>query len=256
MDNKDRYSDVVIIVPSRIGSTRLPRKALAKIGDKTLIEHVVQRIKSGFDGNLYVATDSDEIASLVKHSGAIAIMTAEACPTGSDRVFQAFQTIPHHDKIKYVINVQGDMPFVDLLVIGQIITMLKTEEYDIVTSGVRVGRDIAQSESNVKVIVDKQGKALYFSRSMIPHGGEEFLYHVGIYGFKSQALEKFIKLEQSNYEICEKLEQLRALENGMKIGVCISDEIPLSVDTKEDLEKANLYYSKICGFMAQSLSTK
>jgi len=128
--------------------------------------------------------------------------------------------------------------------------MLKTGEYDIVTSGVKIGRDIAQSESNVKVVVDKQGRALYFSRSMIPHGGEEFLYHVGIYGFKSQALEKFIKLEQSNYEICEKLEQLRALENGMKIGVCVSDEIPLSVDTKDDLEKANLYYSKMCGIRA------
>ena len=79
---------------------------------------------------------------------------------------------------------------------------------------------------------------------MIPHGGEEFLYHVGIYGFKIEALEKFIKLERSKYEVCEKLEQLRALENGMKIGVCISSEIPISVDTREDLEKANLYYSQ------------
>ncbi len=245
MYNKDRYSDVVIIVSSRIGSTRLPRKALAKIGNKTLIEHVVHRLKSSFDGNLYVATDSLEIANLVRKADAIAIMTDEDCPTGSDRVFQAFQTIPHHDKIKYVINVQGDMPFVDLVVIGQIITMLKTGDYDIVTSGVKVDKDIVQSESNVKVVVDKYGKALYFSRSMIPHGGKEFLYHVGIYGFKSEALEKFIKLEQSEYELCEKLEQLRALENGMKIGVCISNEIPISVDTKEDLEKANLYYSRL-----------
>ena len=244
MDDKDQYSDVVIIVPSRIGSTRLPKKALEKIGSKTLIEHVVLRIKSKFKGNLYVATDSEEIANLVKKSDAIAIMTDEDCPTGSDRVFQAFKTIPHNDKIKYVINVQGDMPFVDLHVVGQIITMLKTEDYDIVTSGVKVGKDIAQAESNVKIVIDKQGRALYFSRSMIPHGGEEFLYHVGIYGFKVEALEKFIKLKKSKYEICEKLEQLRALENGMKIGVCVSNEIPVSVDTRRDLEKANLYYNQ------------
>lgn len=244
MYGKEQYSDVVIIVPSRIGSTRLPKKALAKIGNKTLIEHVVLRIKSEFKGNLYVATDSEEIANLVKKSDAIAIMTDEDCQTGSDRIFQAFKTIPHNDKIKYVINIQGDMPFVDLHVVGQIITMLKTEDYDIVTSGVKVGKDVAQAESNVKIVVDKYGKALYFSRSMIPHGGEEFLYHVGIYGFKIEALEKFIKLERSKYEVCEKLEQLRALENGMKIGVCISSEIPISVDTREDLEKANLYYSQ------------
>ena len=244
MDDKDQYSDVVIIVPSRIGSTRLPKKALEKIGNKTLIEHVVLRIKSKFKGNLYVATDSEEIANLVKKSDAIAIMTDEDCQTGSDRVFQAFKTIPYNDKIKYVINVQGDMPFVDLHVVGQIITMLKTEDYDIVTSGVKVGKDVAQAESNVKIVIDKQGRALYFSRSMIPHGGEEFLYHVGIYGFKVEALEKFIKLKKSKYEICEKLEQLRALENGMKIGVCVSNEIPVSVDTRRDLEKANLYYNQ------------
>ncbi len=244
MYDKDQYLDVVIIVPSRIGSTRLPKKALAKIGNKTLIEHVVLRIKSEFKGNLYVATDSEEIVKLAKKSGAIAIMTDKDCPTGSDRVFQAFKVIPHNDKIKYVINVQGDMPFVDLHVVRQIITMLKTEDCDIVTSGVKVGKDVAQAESNVKIVVDKYGRALYFSRSMIPHGGEEFLYHVGIYGFKIEALEKFIKLERSKYEICEKLEQLRALENGMKIGVCVSSEIPISVDTREDLEKANLYYSE------------
>ena len=244
MYGKEQYSDVVIIVPSRIGSTRLPKKALAKICNKTLIEHVVLRIKSEFKGNLYVATDSEEIANLVKKSDAIAIMTDEDCQTGSDRVFQAFKTIPHNDKIKYVINIQGDMPFVDLHVVGQIITMLKTEDYDIVTSGVKVGKDIAQAESNVKIVIDKQGRALYFSRSMIPHGGEEFLYHVGIYGFKVEALEKFIKLKKSKYEICEKLEQLRALENGMKIGVCVSNEIPVSVDTRRDLEKANLYYNQ------------
>ena len=172
-------------------------------------------------------------------------MTDKDCPTGSDRVFQAFQTIPDNDRIKYIINIQGDMPFVDLDSVDKIINMLKTEEFDIVTAGVKVGIDIARHESNVKIVIDKNNKALYFSRSMIPHNALEFIYHVGIYGFKSHALEKFIKLEQSEYERIENLEQLRALENGMSIGVCLSDQIPISVDTPEDLEKANLYYMKL-----------
>lgn len=243
--HSDTHADIAIIIPSRIDSTRLPRKALAKIGDKTLIEHVILRIKSRFGGKLYVATDSNEIGDLSTQNDAITIMTDKDCPTGSDRVFQAFQTIPDNDRIKYIINIQGDMPFVDLDSVDKIINMLKTEEFDIVTAGVKVGIDIARHESNVKIVIDKNNKALYFSRSMIPHNALEFIYHVGIYGFKSHALEKFIKLEQSEYERIENLEQLRALENGMSIGVCLSDQIPISVDTPEDLEKANLYYMKL-----------
>ncbi|GAB4162699.1 MAG: 3-deoxy-manno-octulosonate cytidylyltransferase [Rickettsiaceae bacterium] len=236
------YSDIAVIIPSRIGSTRLHRKALAKIGDKCLIEHVIFSLKTSFDGALYVATDSEEIAGVVKKSGAIAIMTDENCPTGSDRTFQAFQKISKRDRIKYIINIQGDMPFINPVVINKIIAKLKKHDCDIVTPVVKVGKDIAISESNVKVVADNDWNALYFSRSLIPHGGNDFLYHVGIYGFQATALEKFVKLPQGKYEACEKLEQLRALENGMRISVCLSDEIPISVDTAADLEKAVSYY--------------
>ena len=239
------HSDVAFIIPSRIGSTRLPNKALADIGGKSMIEHVIARINIGSVNNLYVATDSEKIAEKVRIAGGIAIMTSEDCLTGSDRVYEAFQKIPYNDKIKYIINVQGDMPFVDYRVLRQIIDKLKSSDFDIVTPVAVVGSDIANSSSNVKVVADINYKALYFSRSVIPHGAEEFLYHVGIYGYKAEALEKFVKLKATQYESVEKLEQLRALENGMSIGIVLSNEIPISVDTHEDLEKAREYYTKL-----------
>ena len=239
------HSDVAIIIPSRIGSTRLPQKALARIGEKSLIEHVVCQFALVEVDNLYVATDSEEIAKLAESAGAIAIMTDEDCPSGSDRIFQAFQKIPERDKINYIINVQGDMPFFNASVIDRIIDDLKKGDGDIVTPVVKVGRDIADSSSNVKVIACNQGRAIYFSRSLVPHGATEFLYHVGIYGFQRDALEKFVNLPQGKYEQIEKLEQLRALEHGMKVGICFSNDVPISVDTPEDLSKARKYYENI-----------
>jgi len=238
-------SDVVVIIPARISSTRLERKILQMIGDKTMIEHVLSRIKRIKVAGIYVATDSDEIYSLVNEAGFSAVMTDKNCLTGTDRVYEAFKKIPNHDKIKYVINVQGDMPFVDELVILEIIKALKSNKFDIMTSVVKIGKDIADLQSNVKVVVDKDNKALYFSRSLVPNGGSEFLYHVGIYGFSVQALEKFVSLEQTENEKAENLEQLRALDNGMTIGVCNSREIPISVDTMDDLERARGFWQSI-----------
>lgn len=239
------HSDVAIIIPSRIGSTRLARKALAKIGEFSLIEHVLRSLKDIVGSNLYVATDSEEIAQLTKSAGATPIMTDENCPTGSDRVFQAFQKIPGNEQIKYIINIQGDMPFVGTSVIAQIIDGLKNGVGEIMTPVVKVGLDVAKSSSNVKVVAGHANQAMYFSRSLVPHGASEFLYHVGIYGFTREALEKFVNLPQGECEKLEKLEQLRALEFGMKIGVCFSDEIPISVDTPEDLLKAQEHYANI-----------
>ena len=210
-----------------------------------MIEHVVRGLKDVAGNNVYVATDSEEIAALAELSGAIAIMTDEDCATGSDRVFQAFQKIPGRDKIKYIINIQGDMPFVKAAIVNKIIDGLKNGIGDIVTPVVKVDEDIALSNSNVKVVTNNLGQAMYFSRSLIPHGASEFLYHVGIYGFSRDALEHFVNLPQGECEKLEKLEQLRALEHGMKIGVCLSDDIPISVDTPGDLEKAKEYYATL-----------
>jgi 3-deoxy-manno-octulosonate cytidylyltransferase (CMP-KDO synthetase) len=237
--------DVAIIIPARIGSARLPRKPLETIGHKTLIEHVVHSIKKAGFANIYVATDSKEISDVVKNSGIEAIMTDEACPSGTDRIYQAFQKLPNHDKIKYIINIQGDMPFVNGAIVKDIIQGLASGEYDIMTSVVKIDHATASSPDNVKVVVTNKNKALYFSRLPIPYGGQEFLYHVGIYGFTPEGLERFVSMAQSKYEKTEKLEQLRALENGMNIGICYCDEVPISVDTASDLEKAREYFTKM-----------
>jgi 3-deoxy-manno-octulosonate cytidylyltransferase (CMP-KDO synthetase) len=238
------YSDAVVIIPARIASTRLENKPLQRIGNKTMIEHVVSRVSRMAVAGVFVATDSEEIFSLVSGQGFSAIMTDKDCLTGTDRVYDAFKKLPNRKAIKYVINVQGDMPFIDEAIIPKIITGLKTGKFDIMTSVVKVGKDIAHLPSNVKVVIDKNSKALYFSRSLVPSGASEFLYHVGIYGFKASHLEKFVSLEQSENEKSENLEQLRALDNGMTIGVCYSNEIPISVDTKEDLAKARDFIIK------------
>lgn len=238
------HSDVAIIIPSRIGSTRLPRKALAKIGEFSMIEHVIHSLGDSSLGDIYVATDDQEIFDIVKKTKAIPVMTDPGCPTGSERVSQALTKIPGHEKIKYIINVQGDMPFVKSSVIRGIIDGLKKGQATMMTAVAKIDEETASSDSNVKVVVDKANLAMYFSRSMIPHGAKEFLYHVGIYGFTRDTLEKFVSLPQSDCEKIEKLEQLRALENGIKIGIVFSDEIPISVDTPEDLEKARQYLGK------------
>jgi 3-deoxy-manno-octulosonate cytidylyltransferase (CMP-KDO synthetase) len=239
------YSDTTVIIPSRLGSKRLPEKSLAKIGNMTMIEHVITKIKESNIQNIYVATDSKQIADLATSRGAIAIMTDANCPSGTDRVYEAFQKLENKDKINYVINVQGDMPFIDTGVIVNIINTLKKGVFDIVTSVVNVDKNIAMSNASVKVVIDKNNKAMYFSREPIPHNSQNYLYHVGIYGFTKNALSRFVTLEQSDYEKSENLEQLRALENGLSIGVCYSDQVPISVDTKEDLEEARNWYNKI-----------
>lgn len=236
------HSDVAIIIPSRIGSVRLSNKPLQNIGNIPMIAHVLRQVKLTTLENIFVATDSNLIAETVSNYGGQFILTKPECPSGTDRVYEAFQEIPNNQNIKYILNVQGDMPFVEPESILAVIENLKNTNYDITTPVAKVGVEVADSASNVKAIVDNNNKALYFSRSLIPHGANEFLYHIGIYGFRKDALNKFVKLAPSSLELSEKLEQLRALQNGMSIGVCHVANIPISVDTQEDLDKAIEFY--------------
>ena len=235
--------DVAIIIPSRLGSQRLHQKPLQKIADLTMIEHMIKQVKQVGLEHSYIATDSTLIADKARENGMKYIMTDLNCNSGTDRIYQAFCTLPTK-QFEYIINIQGDMPFIEPNVIAKVIEVLKKSKYDIITPVTKVDLAIASSESNIKVIVDKTDRALYFSRSLIPFGAKEFWYHVGIYGFKKQALERFVKLPQSSLEIDEKLEQLRALENNIEIGVCYVDNIPISIDTQDDLKKAIEFYSK------------
>lgn len=240
MQNK---KEIVIIIPSRIGSTRLKEKALSLIGKKyNMIQLVaLQAAKTGYP--VIVATDSEKIAASIKDINIDYIMTDSSCDSGTDRVYQAFKQLKKNSpEIKYVINLQGDMPFIKDSTIVQVAnTIQKPSLFPIITAVAPISRDIALSNSNVKVVIDSNNKALYFSRSIIPHFAENFLYHIGIYAFKSEILERFVNLPSSNLEKDENLEQLRALENGIDIGVCFVEDIPISVDTVEDLAKARAF---------------
>jgi len=228
--------DIAIIIPSRLGSVRLPKKPLAKIGDLTMIERVsMAALKTGISA-VYIATDSTEIGALAEKSGAKAIITDKECASGTDRVFLASQiaNLPH----KVIVNVQGDMPFVDPDVILQVAKMCLDTDFDITTAVSEANPEYAASVSNVKAIDDKNGRALYFSRAMIPHNAQTYLCHIGIYAFKRDALSKFCSLPTSEIEKSESLEQLRALHNGMSIGACRAASMPISVDTADDLAAA------------------
>ncbi len=239
------HSDVAIIIPSRLDSVRLPKKPLQLVGGISIIERVLRQVYLTKLKNIYVATDSETIAKKVTDCGGQFIMTSQECQTGTERVYEAFQLIPNNHHINYILNVQGDMPFVEPESIIKVIENLKSSSHDIMTPVVKVGIDAVNGHSNVKVITDHNDKALYFSRNLIPHGAEEFLYHVGMYGFRKEALTKFINLPVSTLELSEKLEQLRALQNNISIGVCYVNNIPISVDTVEDLNKAIKFYQQL-----------
>lgn len=238
-------SDVAIIIPARIGSTRLTQKLLKKIGNKTIIEHVVEKVSIADVGNVFVATDSEEIAKVVESTGNVTIMTEESCSTGSDRVHQALIRINENNNFKFVINVQGDMPFIDGDVIRHLVNKLKQGGSDIVTPYVKISGGEALLPENVKIVKDNNDRALYFSRCPVPYNAMEYLYHVGIYGFTCDALNKFVKLPKGVYEKCESLEQLRAVENGMIISLIESNQIPISIDTEEDYKKALDYFAAL-----------
>lgn len=239
------YDDVALVIPSRIGSTRLARKALEKIGDKTMIEHVVDRaLESGLT-NIFVATDSDEIAEKVHKVNVI--MTPSDLPSGTDRVYAAVAQLDR--RFEYVINLQGDMPFIDPRIITQIAQESRVNEFDITTPVVKFNAtdtnakiDFFSPANVLAVASESTGRALYFSRMAIPYSADYYLYHIGVYGYKRGSLERFVKLPVSHLEMRERLEQLRALENGLTIGVSVVENAPISVDTAEDLEDARQEY--------------
>lgn len=237
------HNKTIIIIPSRIGSSRLNNKPLAMIGEHTMIEHVIRKVKETSFENILVATDDQKIVDIVKKTRADAILTDEKCVTGTDRVYDALSRHPKGEEFEYIVNVQGDMPFINPKTIINLLECLWKTEADIVTPVVKVHKSKMESDSNVKVISTKDNRALYFSRSQIPYKAQEFLYHVGIYGFKKESLKKFVHLPVGELESVENLEQLRALENGMSIELSHADTIPISVDTPDDLKHAIDHYN-------------
>lgn len=235
----------IIIIPARMASTRLPNKPMALIGGLPMIVRVMKRAQEAGIGRVIVACDGEEIANAVQNAGGEAILTSADLPSGSDRIFQALTKIDAEKKHDIIINVQGDMPCLDPKIIKQVFAVLDNKEVDIATLTAVISDEKEKTDpAVVKIAMNEKGRALYFSRATIPHGEGELYHHIGIYAYRRAALEKFVGLPPSTLEQREKLEQLRALEAGMRIDVAVVDTVPLGVDTEEGLEKARKIYDE------------
>ena len=238
---------VIIIIPARLASTRLPNKHLAMIDGKTMIQRVYEQALKANLGEVFIATDGLEIGNEVKKFGGNYILTNPDLQSGTDRIYSAYKLLKEDFDI--IVNVQGDLPNIDPKVITECTNLALESDCDIATVASKI-TDISEinNPNVVKIALAQNGLALYFSRSAIPFSkniNDDYFHHIGIYAYKKNALEKFVNLTPSPLEKRESLEQLRALENGMKIAVKIVDAHPLSVDTQEDLDKViNLIKSK------------
>ncbi len=238
---------ILTIIPARLASTRLPNKPLADIFGKSMIVRVFEQAQKANLGEVVVACDCREIAQVIENAGGRAIITDPNLPSGTDRIYAALLQIPDYQDFEVVVNLQGDLPVIDPNVIIAAANAALQSDADIATvASVIKNKDEIDNPNVVKIAIafdanKTLGQALYFSRAPIPHGVGEYYHHIGIYAYKRNALEKFVNLKPSPLEKRESLEQLRALENQMKIVVQIVDSHPLSVDTKEDLEKVKFF---------------
>jgi 3-deoxy-manno-octulosonate cytidylyltransferase (CMP-KDO synthetase) len=248
--NRQPPQNPIIIIPSRMGSTRLPGKPLADIGGKPMILHVLNLATEAKLGPVIVACDGEEIAKVVKQSGGQAVLTKPDHARGSDRIWEALNALPDNAKYDAIINVQGDEPLLDPAAIRAAYDLLKNPAVDIATLAAEIHDEATKQKSQVvKAVLDaapgaKQARALYFSRQPVPWGEGPLYHHVGLYAYHREALERFTKAPVSPLEQRESLEQLRALSLGMHIEVGIIDTVPLGIDTPEDLEKARQILKK------------
>lgn len=233
----------IILIPARMASTRLPGKPMADIAGKPMIAQVVARAMEADCGRVAVATDTAEIAEAALAEGAEAFITQGRHESGSDRIFEALQALDPDGAVTTVINLQGDLPTIPAADIRACLAPLADNEVDIATLGVEItDRNEIENPNVVKIIGSQLGqarlRALYFTRAAAPWGEGPAYHHVGIYAYRRAALERFVALEPSPLERRERLEQLRALEAGLRIDVSIVNSLPLGVDTPDDLERA------------------
>ncbi len=240
-------NNVIIVIPARYGSTRFPGKPLAELQGKPIIQWVYEACKKANCGEVIIATEDERITSAAASFGAKAVMTSADCQSGTDRIYQATKGLG----ADYVINVQGDEPFVQPETIKAVVELVKNDDKtDISTACMPVtDADIINNPNHVKAVLAKDMRALYFSRSPIPYKREKtpesekapYYLHCGIYGYKIKALEQFVKLPVSPLENLEKLEQLRALEAGMTIKSALINKAGPAIDTPADLERAKKF---------------
>ncbi len=239
---------ILILIPARMSSTRLPNKPLADIAGRPMIVHVAARAAESGLGRVVVATDTEAVADVVRKAGFEAVMTRADHQSGSDRIHEALSLLDPRKRVEIVVNVQGDLPTIDPATIAAAIPPLEDAAVDIATLGAVISRDDERDNPNVVKVVGSplsasRLRALYFTRATAPWGEGPLYHHIGLYAYRRAALERFVALPPSTLEVRERLEQLRALEAGMRIDVEIVDTVPLGVDTPHDLERARAMLS-------------
>jgi 3-deoxy-manno-octulosonate cytidylyltransferase (CMP-KDO synthetase) len=239
----------LVLIPARMAATRLPGKPLLDIGGVPMIVHVLRRAEAAQIGRVAVATDTPEIAAAVTAHGGLAVMTRADHPSGSDRIYEAMKALDPEGKAEIIVNLQGDFPTISPDNIRDVLPPLADPAVDIATLAAQIHteeEDLAPSV--VKAVGSPIGprrlRALYFTRATAPAGDGPRYHHIGLYAYRRAALERFVSLPPSPLEQQEKLEQLRALEAGMRIDVMIVDTVPRGVDTPADLETARKILAK------------
>jgi 3-deoxy-manno-octulosonate cytidylyltransferase (CMP-KDO synthetase) len=242
-------AEVLVFIPARMGATRLPGKPLADIAGTPMIVHVLRRAEAAAVGPVIVATDSPQIEAAVRNAGGRAVMTSPDHASGSDRIFEALGKVDPDRRVAVAVNVQGDMPTLEPADIAAAVALLADNAVDIGTPAAEITRaDERDNAAVVKVVgtpvAPARLRALYFTRTTAPYGEGPLYHHIGLYAFRRAALERFVALPPSPLEKREKLEQLRALEAGMRIDVAVVGTAPLGVDTPEDLARARAMLSE------------
>lgn len=233
----------IVLIPSRLASTRLPDKPLADIHGLPMIVHCLRRAQEAGFARVAVACGDAPIAEAVQAAGGEAVLTDPAHPSGSDRIFEALQKLDPKGEHDAVINLQGDLPAIDPKVISAVLLPLADPAIDLATLATPIVDQHEVDDRNVVKAVlslapgQTVGRALYFSRRPVPGGEGPLWHHIGIYAYRRAALERFVSLKPSPLEKRESLEQLRALENGMSIAAAVVDTLPLGVDTPADLAR-------------------
>lgn len=233
----------LVLIPARLASTRLPGKPLSDIAGKPMIVRVAEQASAADLGRVVVAVDAQETFDVVTAHGFEAVMTKVGHESGSDRIHEALALLDADGAVDTVVNVQGDLPTVEPAIIRAAVDLLDDPAVDIGTLGVEITREEEKTNENVvKIVGSPNGtnrlRALYFTRATAPWGQGPLYHHVGLYAYRRHALERFVTLQPSTLERRERLEQLRALEAGMRIDAALVDAVPLGVDTAEDLERA------------------
>jgi 3-deoxy-manno-octulosonate cytidylyltransferase (CMP-KDO synthetase) len=239
----------IVVIPARMNATRLPGKPLADIHGAPMIVHVWRRAMEADVGPVWVATDDSRVVQAVASAGGKAVMTRIDHPSGSDRIFEALGAVDADGVHDVVINIQGDLPTIEPSVVRASLAPLAEDGVDIATLATPIAREQEKDDPNVvKVIATELDptrlRALYFTRVRAPWGEGPLLHHIGLYAYRRDALRRFVAAPPSPLERREKLEQLRALEAGMRVDIALVDTAPLGVDTPEDLERARIMFAR------------